>query len=205
MCYASCTCMSALPESRKQKAGTDNHSPCTEFEFFMTNGCAPLDLHFRIIALANSETMKNLSLTLLLFMACALSSVSVAFVMQRSSRASSVLFSTSDFWRQRPGESNSDFYKRIQKASSDPTAFENFVTEYKRNQGQKKSESLLSESNTDISETNEPKKGYQRAEDWDADQKKQKSGWDEKVQFDGRRYGNGFNQNEILRHHLKGF
>lgn len=150
--------------------------------------------------------MKKMFLLPMLILALdAVHSISLAFVMQRNQRSSIVLFSTSDFWRQRPEESNSDFYKRIQKASSDSTVFENFVSEYQQSQRRLKSESNLFSKDTDRSETQEQKTGYQRAEDWDADQKKHKAGWDEKVQFDGRMYGNGFNQNEILRRHLKGF
>ena len=45
------------------------------------------------------------------------------------------------------------------------------------------------------------KKGYVRAEEWDA-QRKTSLQWEEKVQFDGRRHGNRWQQNEILRHNL---
>lgn len=46
---------------------------------------------------------------------------------------------------------------------------------------------------------------YQRIEEWEIEQKsKAKNGsWEERVQFEGQRYGNQFNQNEILRQHLK--
>lgn len=120
-------------------------------------------------------------------------------------RSSTVLSSTSDFWKQRPGETSSEFYKRIQQASGDPVAFENFVSESQLQQRQEESRPAHPESKSDLAETGEEKPVYQRAEDWDADQSANVSGWDEKIQFDGRRYGNGFNQNEILRRHLKGF
>lgn len=47
--------------------------------------------------------------------------------------------------------------------------------------------------------------GYQRIEEWDEIQRaKAKNGtWEERVQFDGQKYGNQWNQNEILRRHLK--
>lgn len=46
---------------------------------------------------------------------------------------------------------------------------------------------------------------YQRIEEWDEVQRaKAKNGtWEERVQFDGLRHGNQYNQNEILRRHLK--
>ncbi|CAB9521488.1 expressed unknown protein [Seminavis robusta] len=49
------------------------------------------------------------------------------------------------------------------------------------------------------------RKGYQRAEDWDAEQKAGGMTWEQKVQFDGLRMGNGFRQNEILSRHLSSF
>lgn len=60
----------------------------------------------------------------------------------------------------------------------------------------------------EVSSSDTPKKkGYQRAEDWEAEQQaitKQMT-WEERVQFDGLRHGNRFAQNEILRKNLKGF
>lgn len=150
--------------------------------------------------------MKHYSGLTLIFAALhALDSFSAAFVMPRDQRFSTILLSTADFWKQRSGETNSDFYKRIQDASSDPAVFEKFVLGNQQNQQQTKSEPILAGDALEITETGEKKSGYQRVEDWDADQKKEVSGWNDKVQFDGRRYGNGFNQNEILRQHLKGF
>ena len=130
--------------------------------------------------------------------------VAEAFVMPRQERASTFLLSTSDFWKQRPGESSTEFYKRIQQASSDPVAFEKFVSGSQREDRPEKSQPLPSQS-SNTTETGEQKPAYQRAEDWDADQNKRVSGWDEKIQFEGQRFGNGFNQNEILRRQLKGF
>lgn len=130
--------------------------------------------------------------------------VAVAFVIPRQERSSTFLLSTSNFWKQWPGESSTDFYKRIQQASSDPVAFEKFVSESRRTERQETSQPVPSEE-SDLVDTGEQKSGYQRAEDWEADQSKRVSGWDEKIQFDGKRFGNGFNQNEILRRHLKGF
>ena len=48
--------------------------------------------------------------------------------------------------------------------------------------------------------------GYQRIEDWDADQKSRKDGsgmtWEEKCMFDGQRHGNQVRQNDILIRNL---
>ena len=49
------------------------------------------------------------------------------------------------------------------------------------------------------------KKGYQRVEEWDAEQKAGGMTWEQKVQFDGLRMGNGVRQNEILQRHLGSF
>jgi hypothetical protein len=62
------------------------------------------------------------------------------------------------------------------------------------------------EENADDASTDAKKRqrGYQRAEDWEADQAKEqkKMSWEERVQFDGQQHGNKFNQNEILRRNL---
>eukprot|EP00586_Coscinodiscus_wailesii_P001030 CAMPEP_0172483580 /NCGR_PEP_ID=MMETSP1066-20121228/10567_1 /TAXON_ID=671091 /ORGANISM="Coscinodiscus wailesii, Strain CCMP2513" /LENGTH=106 /DNA_ID=CAMNT_0013247503 /DNA_START=385 /DNA_END=705 /DNA_ORIENTATION=+ len=51
------------------------------------------------------------------------------------------------------------------------------------------------------------RRGYQRAEDWDRIMKEKKGSmtWEERVQFDGQRYGNQVNQNEILMRNLRSF
>jgi len=85
--------------------------------------------------------------------------------------------------RQQPFESRADYMKRLQKIASKTTA----------------------ENTVPAQPTNTTRGTYQRAEDWDAEQKAQTAGWDERVQFDGLRNGNRFAQNEILRRNLKGF
>ena len=49
--------------------------------------------------------------------------------------------------------------------------------------------------------------GYQRAEDWDAEQKAiaQELTWEQRVQFDGQRFGDQMAQNTILNRHLSSF
>lgn len=89
--------------------------------------------------------------------------------------------------KQRKDESSSEYFLRLQEAARDPKKFE---------------EMSLS---IDPEEDETPKpttgKGYQRIEDWDAETKDDNS-WEEKVKFDGQRYGNKFNQNSILMKHL---
>jgi len=45
---------------------------------------------------------------------------------------------------------------------------------------------------------------YQRIEEWDAQLKEEMSelSWEERVKFDGQRFGNQLKQDAILRHHL---
>lgn len=117
------------------------------------------------------------------------------------------------FMKQKPGESDMEFFKRIQQVASDPTAFEDMVFggKDKDKKSRKKNSSSAVDANASNEEDAPPKKknGYQRAEDWDAEVKaRQEKGeftWEEKVQFEGQRLGNQFNQNEILRKNLKGF
>mmetsp|Transcript_1739 Transcript_1739/g.2640 ORF Transcript_1739/g.2640 Transcript_1739/m.2640 type:complete len:128 (+) Transcript_1739:119-502(+) len=87
---------------------------------------------------------------------------------------------------------DAEYLARLQEAAKDPKAFERFVA-----------------GDYDKEEKKEPVKnkgggGYQRIEEWD-EQSKQNLSWEEKVQFDGQRFGNQFNQNEILRKNLKSY
>ena len=51
-----------------------------------------------------------------------------------------------------------------------------------------------------------PKGKYQRIEEWDEERKEKGTlTWEEKVQFEGQKYGNQVRQNEILNRNLKGF
>jgi hypothetical protein len=122
--------------------------------------------------------------------------------------------------QKQPGESDAAFMKRIQQLASDPKAFESAVLPH-RGQGQQAPTALRHSPGRDGFGTNSTdgpsppssseapapgrRGGYQRAEDWDREQREQAKGlsWEERVQFDGRRHGNRFQQNEILRHHLK--
>jgi hypothetical protein len=133
-------------------------------------------------------------------------------------------------FRKQPGESESAFMKRIQQLASDPKAFERAALGKDDDPagggggGGRSPTSLPYSSHssggnngTDASSfvSNEgapvarKQGGYQRVEEWDREQrelaKKGTLSWEERVQFDGQRHGNRFQQNEILRHHLKTF
>ena len=97
--------------------------------------------------------------------------------------------SPSSFFQQKTGESDTDFFKRIQQAASNPEAFERIALgndedsetakRLKKAQQQQQKESLSGGA------TNTTKTGYQRAEDWDKEMKaKAEKGeftWEEKV------------------------
>jgi hypothetical protein len=85
--------------------------------------------------------------------------------------------------------------EELMRAASDPKLFE----EYVQNQKNKKEE----EEKKRKKEVLKQKKGYVPIEKWDEDRKKDNLSWEEKVQFDGQRFGNKFQQNEILKKNLK--
>eukprot|EP00563_Minutocellus_polymorphus_P017457 CAMPEP_0197721008 /NCGR_PEP_ID=MMETSP1434-20131217/4194_1 /TAXON_ID=265543 /ORGANISM="Minutocellus polymorphus, Strain CCMP3303" /LENGTH=194 /DNA_ID=CAMNT_0043305947 /DNA_START=39 /DNA_END=623 /DNA_ORIENTATION=- len=98
--------------------------------------------------------------------------------------------------------------ERLREAARCPEAFERLSLNMKSessdgccDDGGVKSEEVKSE---EVTPTNKAK-GYQRIEDWDADQKKRKDGsmtWEEKLMFDGQRHGNQVRQNDILIRNL---
>lgn len=116
----------------------------------------------------------------------------------------------SSFFKQLPGESDIVFFKRIQAAASDPVAFEKMALgkddEDVSTSTKHSSNSANGTTDSTVATTTST---YQRAEDWDAEVKsKQKRGeftQEERLQFESQRYGNQFNQNEILRKNLNAF
>jgi hypothetical protein len=120
------------------------------------------------------------------------------------------------------------YFKRLQQTASDPVAFEKMAlgeqngdsssTKTSSNEvaGGAKTTALSSSSKTNNGkdgatagndvENDQVKRqrGYQRAEDWEAEQaqEKKKMSWEERVQYDGQQHGNKFQQNEILRKNL---
>ena len=97
-------------------------------------------------------------------------------------------------FEQLPGESTTEFIKRITSQSNEIL-----------NQ-QKKGDSSDDGSNTENGSDSKPVGKYQRIEEWDAERTaKGELSWEEKVQFDGQRYGNQLKQDSILRRQLGGF
>lgn len=110
------------------------------------------------------------------------------------------------------GESDDAYFKRILAVASDPKSFENAVIRQTNTEQIQASSAAVSNSTSPAEVSSDSpvlkKGGYVRAEDWEAEERrkaKNASSWEERVQFDGQRHGNRFSQNEILRHHLKGF
>ena len=64
---------------------------------------------------------------------------------------------------------------------------------------------IVIQNTTAMASSSTPKKGYVRAEEWDAQTKRADLSWEERVQFDGQRHGDRFMQNEILRKNLNYF
>lgn len=59
---------------------------------------------------------------------------------------------------------------------------------------------------SNVTETTKSKGVYKKIEEWDEERKA--SGeltWEEKVQFEGQRFGNQVKQDHILRHHIGTF
>ena len=111
-------------------------------------------------------------------------------------------------FEQLPGESSTAFIKRITSQSGD------FLNEQKSKTrkltsplSRKNSTSNYSSRNDEESVgTKKPIGKYQSIEDWDAEQKeKGVMSWEEKVQFDGQRFGNQVKQDSILSRHLGTF
>eukprot|EP01083_Nonionella_stella_P215775 776283_1 len=100
--------------------------------------------------------------------------------------------------------------EELQKAARDPKTFEAYVLKKNSPNANEKAEE---QSNTirdvDVDDSPSPtlpnKKGYVPIEQWDADRSKDSMSWEEKVQFDGQRFGNRVNQNEILRNNINRF
>ncbi len=97
-------------------------------------------------------------------------------------------------FEQLPGESTTDFIKRVTSQSNELL------------EKQKKGQPIINNNNTTEGDKPKPRGKYQRIEEWDAERNaKGELTWEEKVQFDGQRYGNQVKQDSILRRHLGGF
>ena len=98
--------------------------------------------------------------------------------------------------------------EELQQAAKDPAAFEAYVL--KNQQAKKKEEEEAADAASatgNVNDTNgETKRGrYVPIEQWDKERSRDDMSWEEKVQFDGQRFGNKFQQNEIMRKNLKGW
>lgn len=86
-----------------------------------------------------------------------------------------------------------EYLIQLQEAAKDPKTFEEFIKNGRLDAKKKKKT---------------PKPGaYQRIEEWDAEQERKRAdmSWEERVQFDGQRFGDKFKQNSILKRNLNGF
>ena len=103
--------------------------------------------------------------------------------------------------------SDDDYMKRLQDAARDPVAFEKFVMAKDEVVDNNDDDEGTKPQGVDDNSAMNPikKKGYQRIEEWDAQRTKDDMSWEERVQFEGRRFGNQYQQNEILRRNLKSF
>jgi hypothetical protein len=108
-----------------------------------------------------------------------------------------------------PNETDDAYFRRILTAASDPQSFEKAVMKsqipHVATNNTTDTTAITAET-TNRNTTTGSK--YVRAEVWDEQERekaKSSSNWEERVQYDGQIHGNRFNQNEILRHNLKGF
>ena len=118
-----------------------------------------------------------------------------------------------EMWASRGGESggsspsrkqySAEELERLKEAARCPEAFERLSLNMKS----ESSDGGCADEGERPEEAAPPKNkkkggGYQRIEEWDADQKSRKDGsgmtWEEKCMFDGQRHGNQVRQNDIL-------
>jgi hypothetical protein len=98
-------------------------------------------------------------------------------------------------FEQLPGENTTDFIKRITNQSNELL------------NKQKKGPGIISKGSTsNDDDDSKPVGKYQRIEEWDAERTaKGEMSWEEKVQFEGQKYGNQVKQDSILRRNLGTF
>ena len=103
---------------------------------------------------------------------------------------------------QNPGESDLDYIKRVIDPNIkliDPVEHHHHIQEQ-----QHQYQTNATKTTSDIPA--KKKKGYQRIEEWDAErQANGELSWEERVQFEGQRYGNQVRQNDILIRNLHTF
>jgi hypothetical protein len=123
---------------------------------------------------------------------------SITISSPESSLSSLLLFSM-DF-KQQPGESDIAFIKRITTSSNNAIPPKQPI---QSSLARHKSAGNV----TQTDNNNNPTRGvYQRIEEWDEERTTNgQLTWEEKVQFDGQRFGNQVHQDHILRHHIGTF
>lgn len=112
--------------------------------------------------------------------------------------------------KERPKKSKADLdMEELQRAARDPKAFEAYVMRKNSaidkldNEPEKVPDPGQDSSTSEESSPKRPK--YVPIEQWDAERKKDDMSWEERVQFDGQRYGNRYKQNEILQSNINRF
>jgi len=118
-----------------------------------------------------------------------------AFLVKAPSASLSCYDASTDFFvlhsglKQLPGESSTEFIKRVTSEAN-----------------KLKSQAKQTSASRDTENGKKKSGKYQRIEEWDAERKeKGELSWENKVQFDGQRFGNKVNQDSILRRHLGTF
>jgi len=115
-----------------------------------------------------------------------------------------------------PRQADDSYWDELQEASKDPVAFEKFIEKsMERKRLAKTTSAATTKSSSSTSnginksaamDDTAPKKKskYVPIEEWDA-QNNENMSKEERLQWECQRGGNQFQQNEILRHNLKGF
>ena len=109
-------------------------------------------------------------------------------------------------WKQQPGESEFAYLKRLQQMASNPQQSFTFTTTASTTQNT----TITAASSSSSSSSSTPKKagggGYVPIETWNTEKyKKTNMTAEERLQFDCKRQGDRFIQNEILRKNLNYF
>jgi hypothetical protein len=113
------------------------------------------------------------------------------------------------------GESKEEYFRRMTQAAADPEQFARLVLTKEvvdvvpnnNNSHHPAGSSSSSSSSSDTSDdsTTSGRRGYVRAEEWEAEQQKQMSTEERRLQFEAQMHGDRFRQNEILQRHLNSF
>jgi len=95
------------------------------------------------------------------------------------------------------------YLEAMKEAAKDPARFQEFVAEQTLRRKAKEEEERIRLDGGGYEEEVGEKKGYVPIEQWDREKSQDGTSWEEKVRFDGQRFGDRFQQNEILRKNLK--